>query len=167
VISIEVLPDAATETLAREAWQRLVDAGLPSAARHTGASNRPHITLAVRDNPALEGLGEVVHLLPQRLRLGGVLLFPWRSHAVVSWQVVMTADLAALHRRVAELVGPSEERYATSAPDAWSPHLTMARRVALSDLGAAVEVLDLHPHEGSIEGLRIWNAETRTVTTLR
>lgn len=167
MISVEALPDGATEALVRGAWQRLVDAGLPSAGRHPGASNRPHITLAVRDAPTLDGLSEVVDALPQPLRLGGVLLFPHRGHAVVSWQVVMTAELAALHRRVAGILGPPEERYATSAPDAWSPHLTMARRVATADLGAVVEAVALGPHEGTIEGLRIWDAGAKTVTTLR
>lgn len=167
MISVEVLPDAATDALARAAWQRLIDAGLPSAGRHTGESNRPHITVAVRDSPDLDKLADLADLLPLTLRLGGVLLFPRSGQAVVSWQVVVTAPLAEFHRRVAAALGPADERYAHTAPDDWTPHVTMARRVRLADLGAAVKAIDLFPHVGEITGLRIWDATSRTVTTLR
>ncbi|WP_322411504.1 2'-5' RNA ligase family protein [Microbacterium invictum] len=167
MISVEVLPDAATEALALAAWRRLVDAGLPSAGRHTGESNRPHITVAVRESPRLDGLAALADRLPLPLRLGGVLLFPRSGQAVVSWQVVLTAPLAEFHRRVTGAVGPAEERYTHTEPDGWSPHLTMARRVPLADLGAAVAAIDLAPHAGEVTGLRIWDATTRTVTTLR
>lgn len=167
MISVEVLPDPATDALARAAWRRLIDAGLPSAGRHTGESNRPHITVAVRDSPVLDGLSGLADLLPLTLRLGGVLLFPRSRQAVISWQVVVTASLAEFHRRVDAAIGPADERYAHTAPDRWTPHLTMARRVRLADLCAAVEAVDLSPHVGEVTGLRIWDATTRTVTTLR
>ncbi|WJL96316.1 2'-5' RNA ligase family protein [Microbacterium sp. ET2] len=167
MISVEVLPDPATDALARAAWKRLIDAGLPSAGRHTGESNRPHITVAVRESPALDGLADLADLLPLTLRMGGVLLFPRSGQAVIAWQVVVTTPLAQFHRRVAAAVGPADERYAHTAPDDWTPHLTMARRVRLADLGAAVEAIDLSPHVGQITGLRIWDATSRTVTTLR
>ncbi|NYF17709.1 2'-5' RNA ligase [Microbacterium sp. AK009] len=167
MISVEVLPDPTTDGLARGAWKRLIDAGLPSAGRHTGESNRPHITVAVRESPALDGLAGLADLLPLTLRLGGVLLFPRSGQAVISWQVVVTTPLAEFHRRVADSVGPADERYAHTAPDDWTPHLTMARRVRLADLGAAVEAIDLSPHVGELTGLRIWDASSRTVTTLR
>ena len=42
-----LLSDAATEAHIRGEWQQLMAAGLPSQGRHSGISNRPHITLAV------------------------------------------------------------------------------------------------------------------------
>ncbi|PPF78709.1 hypothetical protein C5B96_14315 [Subtercola sp. Z020] len=45
MMSLELLLDAATDARIRAEWTALVDADLPSQARHTGASNAPHITL--------------------------------------------------------------------------------------------------------------------------
>lgn len=44
--SIELVFDDDTESAIRADWVRLAEAGLPSLASHTGASNRPHLTLA-------------------------------------------------------------------------------------------------------------------------
>ncbi|MDF2443191.1 MAG: hypothetical protein JWR01_1394 [Subtercola sp.] len=45
MMSFELLLDPATDARFRAEWDTLLAAGLPSQARHTGASNAPHITL--------------------------------------------------------------------------------------------------------------------------
>ena len=49
MFSVEILLDPVSEAAVRAQWMRLVEAGLPSAGRQTAPSNRPHITLAVRE----------------------------------------------------------------------------------------------------------------------
>jgi hypothetical protein len=48
VVSLELVLDARTDASVRREWALLKAAGPPSQARHTGASNRPHVTLLVR-----------------------------------------------------------------------------------------------------------------------
>ncbi|MFK9307191.1 hypothetical protein ACJEJT_24100, partial [Escherichia coli] len=48
VVSLELVLDEAADAEIRREWTLLDEAGLPSQAQHTGASNRPHITLLVR-----------------------------------------------------------------------------------------------------------------------
>lgn len=43
--ALELVPDDVGETVVRHDWQTLREAGLPSMADHTGASNTPHVTL--------------------------------------------------------------------------------------------------------------------------
>ena len=167
MFSVELIPDAATERAVTDDWSRLAAAGLPSAGRNPSPSNRPHVTLAVRavvDPAALVGIDD---LLPLPLELGGMLLFVHPGGVVVTRQVVVTAPLLELHRAVSERLGPPEARYATSAPDRWSPHVTLARRVAPDRLAAVLETVDSRPLPGEAIGLRVWDAQERVITTLR
>ena len=69
VHALDVTFDRLTDDRVRAEWQALRDAGLPSLARHTGASNRPHLTLDSRDrvDPEAEaGLVTVAARLPRR-----------------------------------------------------------------------------------------------------
>ena len=50
MLSVELVPDAAIEAAVRDDWARLESAGLPNAGRNPSPSNRPHVTLAVRDH---------------------------------------------------------------------------------------------------------------------
>ncbi|MEP6630812.1 MAG: hypothetical protein ABJA89_10095, partial [Lapillicoccus sp.] len=45
VQSVELQLDEAGDALVVGLWHRLVEAGLPSQARHPSPTNRPHITL--------------------------------------------------------------------------------------------------------------------------
>ena len=47
MFSIELVLAGAADQAVRDDWASLVRAGLPTQARHTGASNRPHLTLAL------------------------------------------------------------------------------------------------------------------------
>ena len=162
-----MLPDAATERAVRGEWARLAEAGLPSLAAHTAPSNRPHVTVAVRDGVDPRDCEPLVSLLPTRLELGGVLLFGGSGRFVLVRQVVMTAALLDIHRAVAAAVGPAGERHANTAPDRWTPHVTLGRRLDASQVSVALQILDPSPVVGALEGLRVWDAAAKVVTTLR
>lgn len=167
MFSVEILLDPVSEAAVREQWTRLVEAGLPSAGRQTAPSNRPHITLAVRERVDAAAFAPVGDSLPFGLELGGVLLFGHRDRFVVTRQVVVSTRLLDLHRHVAEIAGPPEPAYANTAPDQWTPHVTLARRVPAAQVAEALGVLDPRPIAGRATGLRVWDAATKTVTTLR
>lgn len=166
MFSVELLPDPATEAAVREDWARLVAADLSSSGRQDSASHRPHVTLAVReqvDPRALEALGE---RLPLPLDLGGVVLFGHRRH-VLARAVVPSLALLRFQHDVADAVGPPERRYVNTAPDRWTPHVTLARRLDGSDVARALAVIAAVPTKGQAVGLRVWDAAARRVTTIR
>lgn len=167
MFSVELLSDSAIEDAIRDEWRRLADTGLPSAGRNPAASNRPHVTLAVRDRLDAAGLDALGTLLPLPLSVGGVLLFGHRGRFVLARQIVPTAELLALHARVAAAIGPPEPRYANTAPGAWSPHITLARRLDAGQVGTALRAMRSAPLSGEATGLRIWDADAKVVTTLR
>ena len=43
--ALELVPDDAGRAAVRALWDALREAGLPSQADHTGASNQPHVTV--------------------------------------------------------------------------------------------------------------------------
>lgn len=161
-MSLELLLDAEFDARIRAEWGRLQELGLPSQASHTGASNRPHVTLAVRDALPHEGLAAITERLPLAVSLGAPVIFGSGDRRILARSVVMTEQLLDLHRRLHELVGPGDDAPFT-VPDEWTPHVTLARRISASDLAAAVATV-----EGSIEAdlseLRHWDATTKTVT---
>ncbi len=162
--SIELVMDASTDAAIRGEWATLHDAGLPSLATHAGASNRPHITLLATDEELNSQNLDVP--LPLPVRLGGMLVFGvGRPRGMVlSRAVVPSAALLDLHARVLAASGATPSR--TSVPGAWTPHITLARRLAPAELAAAIELLDGPGHAGAAVGLRLWDAGTRTVTPL-
>jgi 2'-5' RNA ligase len=165
VQSVELVLDAALDAAVREEWELLRAAGLPSQARHTGASNAPHVTLGVADevdDTTERALAAVDYGAGEPVRLGGLLVFPGRA-AVVSRLVVPTAGLLATHRAVADATEAMPGRPATTAPDAWTPHVTLARRLDAEQLAAVLALLADRPRElvGTIGGGRRWDGDAR------
>lgn len=164
VISIELLLDEVSEATVRAEWQALAAAGLSSMAAHTAPSNRPHVTLLVRS--ALEHVETA--LLTARpafaVRLGGPLLFGDGDRRVLVRSVIPSAPLLALHDDVHRAAGPGDDAPHT-APGAWTPHVTLARRVRLQDLERALPLVG-GEITGTAKALRRWDASTRTVTEL-
>lgn len=160
--SIELVLDPESDAAVRATWAALVAADLPSLGRSD--TNSPHVTLIAGDDvPVPSGFDVPV---PTRLRLGGVLLFPAGSgRSVLVRAVVVDPALAAFH---ASLHRAAPEGTATSAPGAWSPHVSFARRVRDEDLGRAVAALRGAPLPDTLTvgGVRHWDGETRTVTPL-
>ena len=56
MFSVELVPDAAIEAAVRADWDRLRRADLPNSGRNPSPSNRPHVTLAVRDELTVEAI---------------------------------------------------------------------------------------------------------------
>ncbi len=67
VVSLELVFDGASEAAVRREWDALVAADLPSQARHTGESNRPHVTLLVRPELPRGDLGALAALFQSAL----------------------------------------------------------------------------------------------------
>jgi hypothetical protein len=160
VRSIELVLDRASDAAVRAAWDALTAADLPSLGR--SGTNSPHVTLTAGDVlPVPSGFGAPV---PSVLRLGGVLLFPaGPGRSVLVRAVVVDPVLAAFHRAVHEAAPGGVD---TAQPDAWSPHLTFARRVRDEDLPAAVQALRTAPlpETLTVSGVRHWDGVTKTVT---
>lgn len=166
IVSLELVFDDGSDAAVREEWNALSAADLPSQARHTGESNRPHITLLVRSH-LLDFAGVAVSAsLPLELSLGAPLLFGAGRTRVVARSVVPSKGLLALHEQVHDIAGPGEDADHTR-PGAWTPHVTLARRVPLDRVGDALRVLgESAPLERSVTavGIRRWETATKTVT---
>ena len=166
--SVELLLDDALDAAVREEWRLLADAGLPSQARHTGPTNAPHVTLAVAAalSPAAEArlVNTVTDELPS-LTLGGLLVFPGHVLARV---VVPSAALLDLHARVIVAVGDEDGVVEHVHPGAWTPHVTLARRLGPDDLASAVRLLADAPRErtGRAAAVRRWDPRVRRAWTV-
>ena len=168
--SVELLLDDTADAGVRSQWAALAAAGLPSQARHTGASNRPHVTLAARRwiDPAVEpALVSAVGGLPLPVRLGSVALFGSGPYVLVRL-VVLTRALLDLQAAVRDLLGPDRTTDTHFAPGAWTPHVTLARRLAAEQVPAALDVLaggrDL---DARLVSCRRWDGDARREWRLR
>jgi 2'-5' RNA ligase len=162
--SIELTFKDATDARIRSEWATLADAGVPSLAGHTGPSNRPHITLAAGPDLQLSGeVQDILRMLPVRIGFSGALVFPGGpGKYVLARSIVLTKQLLELHRFVHQKAAGA---LPLTLPDAWTPHVTLARRVPHHLLGKAVDLLDLRL-EGLCTDARLWDSGTRTVTPL-
>lgn len=161
--SIELVFDDDTESAIRADWVRLADAGLPSLARHTGASNRPHLTLAAGAELLVPPLHAFDGALPMEAAFSGVQVFAaGRDRYVLARSVVLTTPLRKVHQRLhREIAGAVPQ----TLPGAWTPHVTLARRVTSEELGKALDLLDLRLG-GHIAAARLWDSSTKSVTAL-
>jgi 2'-5' RNA ligase len=173
VQSLELLVDGETDLAVRAQWEALAAAGLPSQARHTGASNAPHVTLAVASSvpPAVEAsLSEVASGLPFPVRLGGVLCFSSRggSRQVLARLVVPSVELLAVQASAAAVFADLPDLPAHLAVGVWTPHVTLARNLPTERLGEAVAALGrVEELAGTAVALRRWNSDTRTTWLIR
>ena len=162
--SIELTFDEETEARVRADWAALAAIGLPSLAGHTGATNRPHLTLAAgEDLSDGQELRDAVAMLPLELTFGGVILFgESRRGVVLARQVVTSSALLELHRRAHDAAPGAVD---LTRPDNWTPHVTLARRMPADDLGRALAAIG--PAVGAIaSAARLWDSHERTVTPL-
>ncbi|MDN3445612.1 2'-5' RNA ligase family protein [Microbacterium sp. APC 3901] len=162
--SIELLLDPAAETAVRAEWEALAERGLSSLARHTSASNRPHITLVARvDLPKLDP--RVLADLPSfPITLGAPLLFGTGERRVLARSVVPAVELIGLRETILTAIGPGDDAPHT-APGEWMPHVALARRLRVADLAQALDLVgdDLDAHAHSV---RHWDPATAVITTL-
>ena len=166
--SVELIFDLATEAALRVNWDRLADNGLPSA-RHVrpDPDHRPHLTLYAADRIAAEAdarLPELFGDLDLPVRIGALMIFgPRRGQVILVRQVIPSVDLLTLQQQVAS-VCRADPRGQFGAGN-WSPHITLARRMGLNQLGAAVEMLGRSAAEltGVVRHCRRWDGARRTV----
>jgi hypothetical protein len=157
--ALELVPDDAGCDVVRRDWQALRDAGLPSQLDHRGASNTPHVTCVAApaltpdaEARAVELLGP---LLPAPVIPGGVALLGGARVTLV--RLVDAPD--ALVRAVLDL----RDAVADVQHDGWLPHVTLARRLARTDVPAALEAVG-HRHEVlNLATLRRWDPEAGIV----
>ncbi|MFF7384809.1 2'-5' RNA ligase family protein [Streptomyces griseoluteus] len=166
--TVELLPDEVTEARVRRVWGRLAELGMPSMAGHAHATNRPHLTLTTASELPWDmrpALTQALSALPLPLRLAGTLRFEGRT-SVLAWRVVADAGVAALQRRVWELLpGAGNPLF---APTSWAPHLSLGRtRSGPDSWPAALLPAELSaPWEGRFTAARSYDTGSRTVERL-
>lgn len=168
VQSVELLLDVTLDAAVRGQWERLVAVGLPSQARHSGSTNAPHVTLAVRSSipDRYDVTLAAVADLPLELRLGGLLVFAGRR-CVLARVVVPDPALLTLHAAVDSALGETPGSPANLRPGAWTPHVTLARNLTAEQVGSAVAALAGAPDLlGSAVAVRRWDAEVRRAWTV-
>ena len=83
--AVEGLLDATSDTEVRREWAALAAAGLPSQSQHQGATNAPHITLAlagvVPDYVEARIARVLETMRPVPIRLGSLLVMGTTSRA--------------------------------------------------------------------------------------
>lgn len=163
VQSVELLLNEDADTAVRAEWAALAAAGLPSQARHTGASNRPHVTAAVAAEltPEHERALAAVEFAPLPVLIGSPVVFGDRRPILVRL-VIPTVALLALHRRIHAAIAGAPGVPGNSLPDAWTPHVTLARRVPPESLGTAIGLV-ARPRDfpATVVGIRRWDGYRR------
>lgn len=168
VVSLELLLDRATEDAVRAEWAALADAHMSSLAPHTSTSNRPHVTLLVRPTlPPLDAalLARIATTLPLAVTLGEPILFGEGDRRVFVRPVALTPELEDLHRMLHASVAIEDGDAPHTRPGEWTPHVTLARRLRVSDIPAARALVAGELH-GQVTALRRWDAASKTVTQL-
>lgn len=166
--SVEFTFETSTDAAVRSWWDALTAEGLPSLALHDSPTNRPHVTLVA--GPTLlpaPSLQAVARDHPAEVRFGDLLQFPAaRGRSVLARAVVVDPALAAFQARVLEAV--SGEVVPHTLRDAWTPHVTIARRLTPEGVTAATELLAAVPvpSPAVVAGVRFWDGDARTVTEL-
>lgn len=157
---MELVFDDDTDRQIRAQWTQLAAAGLPSQARHTGASNRPHITLALAATLSvgeLSRLNAVSSVLPMPVTVGGLLVFGSRRYVLARLAIPSTALLELQSAVLAAPAEPVDPHHAFAA-GRWTPHVTLARRMSADQLVEALSVLgELPPVTGTAARARRWD----------
>lgn len=163
-MSIELLFDPATEAAVRAEWDALAAHGMSSLARHTSESNRPHVTLLARTDLARFDAHALLDRPPFDVTLSAPLLFGAGERRVLARSIVPTAEMLDTHAAVHAVARGGDDAPHT-APGAWTPHVTLARRLRVVDLAAAIDHVGEEMY-GRAVGLRLWDPVSATVTEL-
>lgn len=163
VHSVELTLDESADEAVRDAWDRLTRARLPSQGRHTGPSNRPHVTLALAASmtpPARERLGAIAAELPLRCAVGALLVFGARRF-ILSRLVVPDPALLDLQSRVVRALDEPVDPRGTFRAGGWTPHITLGRRFTADQVAAALTTLGNVPSvDAAATRMRLWDMAT-------
>ena len=166
VHSVELLFDSDTEAAVRHLWDDLTDTGVRSLASSTSPSNRPHVTLSVAehmDDAVDDALRPLLRLLPFSCTLGAPMLFGRGPFTLVRL-VIPSAELLALQAEVHEVCLPhmSPGPLPHADPGQWTPHVTLARRVAQYKLADALSLRRMsRDQRATAVALRHWDGNNR------
>jgi 2'-5' RNA ligase len=142
--SVELTLDPSAEAAVVAQWDRLAAAGVTRRQRPEPSGNHvPHITLYAADAipEAVEPvLRELVVGLDLSVRVGAVMIFgPRNGRCILVRHVTASLELLELQQRVAQACGAEPD--GQFGPGHWSPHVTLARGVAVDQLGVAATAL--------------------------
>ena len=168
--SVELLLDDVADADIRAQWDRLGDAGLPTARRaEPSPHHAPHVTLWAGDrlsDAADAQLPPLFTHLDLELVIGGVLIFgPRRWGFVLARQVLVSTGLAALQQQVVAVCGRG---YGQFGDGQWSPHITLARRMHSDQIGPALQALGRARGEltSTIRRARRWDGDRKVAWSL-
>jgi hypothetical protein len=168
VRTVELLCSPELEEAVRLAWHRLAEAGLPSLARNSHPTNRPHLTLAAVDEfprGAVERIADLCDaVLPVPARLGRVTVLD--GSAPLVWLVRPTPELIALHGAVWDVLGDADGHHVWHEPGRWVPHLSLALRFRDADRRRARAATEVYRPGGEFVRARSFDSDTRTVSSL-
>ena len=167
VHSVELLFDAETDAAVRRLWDDLTDAGVRSLAGSTSPSNRPHVTLSVADHMddarqrrAASAAGACCRCRARSARRCCSDSGPFTLVRLV----IPSAELLALQAAVHEVCLPhmSSGPLPHADPGHWTPHVTLARRVAPDKLADALSPRRMsRDRRGTAVALRHWDGNNR------
>jgi len=169
VQSVELLLEPAAERGVVRVWEALLEAGLPSQARHTAPSNRPHVTLVAVPLLTTEAESAVATAVQGRLPVDatwGAVTFFGRGPWVLVRLLEAGEGMRALQAAVARACDvPSDT---TSAPERWRAHVTLARRVTPRDRDRTLDLVSERARRESPTGtpvvapaVRRWDGSRR------
>ncbi|RKN40648.1 2'-5' RNA ligase family protein [Micromonospora endolithica] len=166
--TVELVCSPELDAAVRAGWQRLAAAGLPSLARNTHPTNRPHLTLAAVDDfppGAAARLGALfAEVLPLPVRLDDIQVLD--GSAPLVWSIHPDASLTALHAAVWDVLRDADGHHPWHAPGRWRPHLSLALRFRDADAALARAVLGPQGPAGSFVAGRSYHSADRSVTPL-
>ncbi|MEV0807692.1 2'-5' RNA ligase family protein [Micromonospora sp. NPDC050200] len=166
--TVELLCSLPLEQTVRAAWDRLAAAGLPSLARNTHPTNRPHLTMASVDGfppGAADRLADLLDAaLPLPVRLDRVEVLD--GSAPLVWLVRPSPELSALHAAVWDVLAGVDGQHPWHAPGRWIPHLSLALRFRHNDRRLARALAGVHRPTGEFVAARSYDGDTRTVSPL-
>lgn len=164
--SVELALNPSADAALVAQWNRLAEAGVAKPPRSDpDGHHRPHVTLYAADaipEAAESALPEIVAGIDLTVRVGAVMIFGPRNGAcILVRQVLASVELLELQHRIA--VACEADPEGQFGPGRWSPHVTLARRVASDQIGTAVSVLGSRGElDARIQRCRRWDGQRRT-----
>ena len=164
--TVELLADSELDRAVRAAWRRLDQAGFSSLAQHRHPTNRPHVTVAAADEfppGAAAVIADALRILPIHVQVERPHFFGGRA-GVLAWAVSGSA-LRELQAQVWSALDGAG-RNPLHEPGAWTPHISLARRLLPGQAALAAQAAGEALKDGVLTGARSYDSVTRAVIPL-